>query len=117
MVPGFEQFAMKAVGDMAKPLGEGLGSALSGADSGFFTAGAARGGAYGTTLDGAGWIVNMGGLQTASASPVRTTSNGGADGLPLSGALAPISAGLGSLPGLLLAAALVVMVIKRKRGG
>lgn len=109
---------MKAAGDMAKPIGEGLGSALSGADSGIFEAGAARGGAYGTTLDGAGWVVNMGGLQTASASPVRTTSNGDVPaGLPMSASLAPISAGLGSLPGLLLAAALVVMVIKRKRGG
>lgn len=56
----------------AGSLGSGLGEAIGGG-SGPFMGGSAEAAAYGTTLDGSGWVVNMGGTQLASASPTRST--------------------------------------------
>ena len=69
--------------NFAASAGKGLGQAIGGGGGGPFSGGDAAGGAYGTTLDGSGWIVNMGGTQTATASPTRTTVD------PVSGFITP----------------------------
>ena len=91
----------------AGSLGKGLGSAIGG-DGGPFVGGAATAGAYGTTLDGSGWIVNLGGTQIASASPTRTTTDPG-NGVP-----ALQQAGASPLVLLLLASAAVVWFLKKR---
>lgn len=55
-------------------LGQGLGSAIGGG-GGPFIGGGSEAAAYGTTLNGAGWNVNLGsGSQIASASPSNSTT-------------------------------------------
>lgn len=90
----------------AGSLGAGLGEAIGGG-GGPFVGGAATAGAYGTTLDGSGWIVNLGGTQIASASPTRTVTD--------PGAAAPIQAGINPLAMLLLAGAAVVWYLRKGR--
>lgn len=63
-----EMLASQAAGGLGKALGGALGG-----DAGPFVGGAATSGAFGTVLDGSGWVVNVGGTQAASASPVKTT--------------------------------------------
>jgi len=75
---------IKAGGAIGGPEGAAIGGAIGAASDalqtalgGPFMGGASSAFAYGTTQDGSGWIVNIGGSQTgATASPVRTTTNG-----------------------------------------
>ncbi len=82
---------------------QGLGNGLSG---GPFQGGDARSAAYGTTQDGSGWVVNIGGTQNASASPVRTMT----DPTP-----ATQSAGYGGAFGLVAVAIFAVLILKVKK--
>lgn len=91
----------------AGQLGRGLGDAIGGG-GGPFVGGAATSAAYGTTLDGAGWVVNMGGTQIASASPTRTTT----DTVPRE----PMQAGVSGIAALLLVGVAVVMILRKRKG-
>jgi hypothetical protein len=113
--PATDPFSAFA-GSVGSGLGKGLGDALSGNGGGPFVGGASSAMAYGTTLDGAGWIVNVGGQQSATASPVRTTTNSptydpSSTGLP--GEWGSSRAGLGTVPMLLLAGVFAAWVLKR----
>ena len=112
---------MSGIADGAKagaafgPWGAAIGGALggvadiAGSGGGPFMGGSATAAAYGTSLDGSGWIVNLGGTQVASSSPTRTTTD--------PGAAAPImQAGLSPVVMLLLAGAAVVWFIKHRKG-
>lgn len=90
----------------AGQLGRGLGDAIGG--GGPFIGGAATSAAYGTTLDGAGWVVNLGGTQVASASPSRTTT----DPVPRE----PMQAGVSGVAALLLVGAAVVLFLRKRKG-
>ena len=76
----------------ASSAGKGLGQAIGGGGGGPFSGGDAAGGAYGTTLDGSGWIVNLGGTQNATASPTRTTVD------PVAGFITPSAQTAGLSP-------------------
>lgn len=99
-------------------LGRGIGDAIGGG-GGPFIGGSSAAMAYGTTLDGSGWIVNIGsGKQDAVASPVRTTTNSpaidtGSTGLPQEFGIA--RAGLGTLPALLLLSVFAAFILKRAK--
>lgn len=94
---------------LAGGIGKGLGNAIGG-DGGPFVGGAAHSGAYGTVLDGSGWVVNLGGQQSATASPVRTQVQPDPAGFLTPGAT---QAGPGVLGWVLLAVG-AAWIIKRK---
>ena len=62
-IPGIKAFVLKYLDANFE---DGLATALSSARIG----GSSSAAAYGTTQDGSGWVVNVGGQQTATASPV-----------------------------------------------
>jgi hypothetical protein len=107
-----QEMAAKFAGDVAKPIGNGLGNAIGGVDAGPFIGGAATAGAYGTTLDGAGWNVNLGGTQVATASPTRTYTDPGG-GIGSAAPMAPAMAGASGLGMLMLAGAAVVWFVRK----
>ena len=95
-------------------LGKGVGDAIGG--GGPFMGGSSSAMAYGTTLDGSGWIVNVAGQQSATASPSRTTTNSptqaGQPSMPgASGGT--MLAGLGGIGGLLMGVLLLSMVLRK----
>lgn len=91
----------------ASSFGKGLGESLGG--GGPFTGGASQAGAYGNSLGNAGWVVNLGGNQVASASPTNTQAD------PMSLAR-PVAAGFGGNTVVwVLGAAFAYLLIKRLR--
>lgn len=101
----WEQLAAQFAGQ----LGKGLGGAIGGAPAPF-VGGNAQSAAYGTTLDGGGWVVNTGGgMQIASASPSRTSVD------PVSAQSAtPMQAGLGMVGAVALGLVALGLLLRRK---
>lgn len=102
----WEAFAAKFAGQ----LGQGLGGALGGAPTPF-VGGSAQSAAYGTTLDGGGWVVNTGGgMQIASASPTRNSVD------PVSAQSAtPMQAGVSSLVMVGIAAVALGLILRKRK--
>lgn len=61
---------MGAIAQGVGALGQGIGTALGGP----FTGGASGAASNGNQMNGAGWVVNLGGTQVASASPTNTNA-------------------------------------------
>lgn len=89
--------------------GKGLGESLGG--GGPFTGGSSSAGAHGTTLDGSGWVVNMGGTQVASASPTKTQTD------PVSASAAPqvAAASMGGVIPLLMLGGVALMILRKRK--
>lgn len=102
---------MGAIAQGVGALGQGIGTALGGP----FSGGASSAASNGNQLNGAGWVVNMGGTQVASASPTNTNAT---MPQPVAGAapLAGLNAGMDATTlGLLALGAFAFLRLARRR--
>lgn len=111
MIPGFEQ----AFAGFAGNFGAGIGEAIGGG-AGPFMGGSSQAAAYGTTLDGANWSVNVGGTQTATPTATRTTTNSAPGQAEAAGFFTPTQQAGGSAVAMLLLASVALgLLLKRKQ--
>ncbi|MFT3665574.1 hypothetical protein [Piscinibacter sp.] len=106
-------------GNFGAGLGSGLGSGISGAlggDAGPFIGGSSSANTYGTTQDGSGWIVNIGGQQSATSTANKTTSPNLYDTAPQMPGVGMQSAGASGVGMLLMVVVIAGMLLARKRG-
>lgn len=108
-----------AFGNFAAGFGQSLGSGLTGGGGPFIGGGSAAN-SYGTTQDGSGWVVNVGGQQSATASPVRTSQANPTlyDTMPqYTGAPGGFAqAGVGAVAAVLLGLVALGMVFRKPKG-
>lgn len=103
-------------------LGSGLGSGISGAlggDAGPFIGGSSSANSYGTTQDGSGWIVNVGGQQSATSTSTKSANNNPDlyDPTPQSiGAAGVQAAGISGIGLLLMLSVLGGLIFAKRKG-